>query len=355
VSAVLALALAAFVNAQDKKDPPKDPPKVDPKPADPKQPDPKKQPEPKPTDGKRFEFAFAKDKKFYQETTTAVTQVIKVQGQDLTQSQSSTFWFEWVPTEQTPDGKWKVKQKVDGLKMTIDISGNLITYDSTKADSPTAGNPGLNDFFKKLVGAEFVATIDKNYRVEAVSGRDAFIASLGAGSPQMDALLKKVLTDDALKDMCDPTLKLVPEPGKEPKKAGDTWERKAPLNLGPIGTYEVTYKFTYAGPEKDLEKITVDATLTYVAPKENPDGLLFRIKEGSLASEGPAKGTIYYNPKAQRPESAEINLKLKGTLTVAIGGTDTKVELNMEQKTTTKFSDTSLKPGATPPPPPPGK
>src|SRR5262249_7938702 len=150
------------------------------------------------------------------------------------------------------DGKWKLKQKLEGLKMSIDISGNLITYDSTKTDNPTTGSAGLSDFFKKLVGAEFTATIDKNYKVEKVDGKDAFITALGGpGNQQMDNLLKKMLTEDALKQMCDPTLGMIPD---GPKKPGDTWEKKATLSLGPIGNYEVTYKFKYVGPEKDLDK-----------------------------------------------------------------------------------------------------
>ncbi len=354
MSAVLVFAIAAFVGGQEPKAPQKDPPKTEPPKTDPKAEPPKVDPKTPPVpDGKTFPFVFVKDKKFYSEVSTKVTQVVKVQGQDLTQNQESTFWYEWTPTAQTPDGKWTVKQKVEGLKMTIDISGNLISYDSTKPDSPTAGNPGLNDFFKKLGTAEFTATIDKNYRVEKVEGKEQFVTSVGAGSPAMDALLKKVLTDDALKDMCDPTLKIVPE---TPKKAGDTWERKVPLNLGPIGTYEVTYKFKYVGPateadKKDMDKIEVEALLTYTAPKENPEntGLLFRIKEGKLSNDPPntpAKGIIWYDTKAQRPASAEMSLKLKGDLTVAIGGTDTKVELQMEQKTSVRFGDSTLKPAA---------
>ncbi len=353
-STVLMFALAAFVGGQEpKKEPPKtEPPKTDPKAApktEPPKTDPKTQP-PAPVDGKTFAFKFEKDKKFYQEVTTNVIQVIKVQGQDLTQNQSSTFYFEWTPLEEK-DGKWTVKQKVEGLRMTIDISGNLISYDSTKADSPTAGNPGLSEFFKNLVGSEFTATIDKAFKVEKVDGKKEFIAKLGSGSPQMDNLLNKIMTDDALKQMCDPTLGVTPD---APKKAGDSWEKKSVLNLGPIGTFDVTYKFKFVGPDaaqKDMDKIEVETALVYNAPKEDPaaGGLLFRIKEGKLTQPTPApgeppapKGTILYNTKTQRVESADITLKLKGELTVAIGGTDTKVELNQEQKTSLKTRDTTF-------------
>jgi hypothetical protein len=359
-SAVLLFGLAAFVGGQDpKKDPPKDPPKAAPKdppkdaPKDAPKDTPKDAPKDAPkTDGKRFEFVFTKDKKFYSETNTKVTQTIQLQGQGFNQKQESTFWYEWTPLEQTPDGKWKIRQKVEGLKMNIDISGNRIDYDSTK-DTQTAGNPGLNEFFKKLGTAEFTATLSKDFRVEKVDGKEAFISNITSGSAQMNNLLQKIFTDDALKDLCDPTLKMIPE---TPKKPGESWERKYPLNLGPIGTYEATYKFTYIGPgteadKKDMDKIDVIATVEYQAPKDDStaSGLLFRIKGGNLKSDpmAPAKGVIWYNNKAQRPESAEINLKLKGSLTVAVGGSDATVELEMEQKSLVKYSDTSLKPAVT--------
>jgi hypothetical protein len=354
-AALLLFSLAAFVGGQDpKKAPPKDPPKdskeapkTPPKdaPKDPPKDAPKTQPT---TDGKRFEFVFTKDKKFYSETSTKVKQIIQLQGQGFTQNQESTFWYEWTPLEQTPDGKWKIRQRVEGLKMNIDISGNRIDYDSTK-DTQTAGNPGLNEFFKKLGTAEFTATISKDFRVEKVDGKEAFISNITSGSAQMNNLLQKIFTDDALKDLCDPTLKMVAD---TPKKPGDSWERKYPLNLGPIGTYEVTYKFTYVGPgtepdKKDMDKIEVIATIVYMAPKDDPmSGLLFRIKGGEVKNDpmSPAKGVIWYNNKAQRPESADITLKLKGTLTVAVGGGDATVELEMEQKSLVRYSDASLKP-----------
>jgi hypothetical protein len=228
--------------------------------------------------------------------------------------------------------------------MSIDISGNKISYDSTQPDGgPTVGNPNLMEFFKKIVGSKFKVTIDKNYKVEKVDGVQDFIKNLSSGNAQtrMDEVMKGIMTEDAVKQMCDPTFGLIPD---GPKKPGDKWSKPTTLNLGPIGSYTVTYNFTYVGPEKDLDKIEVEPTLVYVAPKAdaNPTGLLFRIKEGKLTSEAAKKGIILYNPKLQRIESAEIEIKLKGELTVTIGNTDTKVELLQTQKNTIQTSDTSL-------------
>lgn len=290
---------------------------------------------------------------FYQELKTEVSQVIKVQGQDLTQSQSSTFYYQWTPVKdvKVKEGnedvtKWELKQKIEGLKMSIDISGSPIKYDSTQADQPgAAGNPGLAEFFKNLKETEFTVTIGKNNKVEKVDGKDEFIKKLGTGSPQMEALLKKVLTEDALKEMTDPTYKLLPD---SPKKKGETWEKKSSLNLGPIGSYEIVYKFKYVDPDpapdkKDFDKIEVESIINYTAPKESTDPLVFRIKDGKLTTDTAAsKGVVYYDPKTNRIAEATIKIKLKGDLTVTIGGTDTRVELTQEQTTTIRTSDTSL-------------
>ena len=133
----------------------------------------------------------------------------------------------------------------------------------------TAGNPSLTEFFKKLVGAKFTVDLDKNYKVEKVEGKDAFIASLGAGSPQMDTLLKKIMTDDALKQMCDPTFGLVPP--TPPKKAGETWKRethdqpRADRHLR--GDLQVQVRRP-GRDKKDMDKIEVETSLVYTAPKD---------------------------------------------------------------------------------------
>jgi len=317
VAAVLAVGLGATVAAQDKQ---------------------------------TFQLKLEKDKSFYQKMKTDVTQIIKVQGQDLTQKQDSEFFFKWTPEKQDGD-KWTIKEKIEGLKMSIDISGNPITYDSTKTDQPgSAGNPGLMEFFKNLVGAEFTVTLNtKTWKVEKVDGKEDFIKKLGAGSTQMDSLLKKIMTDDALKQMADPTFNLIPD---APKAVNDTWEKKQNLSLGPIGTYEVTYKFTYKGKDpmrKDLDRVEVEPTLTYKPPAESTEGLLFRIKSGTITSQKPDQGqppsVVLYNPTTGRIEKATISLKLRGELTVTIGGTDTKVELDQTQTTTIESSNESyLKP-----------
>lgn len=301
----------------------------------------------------KFETKLEKDKAFFQEMETTVTQTIKVQGgSDLVQTHKQTFFFKWLPTNFAND-KWTVKQTIEGVKMSIDIAGNKVEYDSTNANSAgAAGNPGLADFFSKLVGTEFIITFGKGMVVEKVDGKDDFLKKLGGVNQQMESLLKKMLTDEAMKQMTDPSFGLTAD--KE-QAVGGKWEKKATMNLGPIGSYDTVTTYTYTGKnaagvtaaEKELDKIEVATVMTYKAPAaDQGEGLLFKIKGGELKTEpykpGEKANFVLYNPKTGRVEQSTLAVKLVGKLNVTIGGTDTTIDLYQEQTTTVKTKDTSF-------------
>lgn len=327
-----------------------------PKPPEPTPPAAKTPDAPKAPDGAvAFTLKLEKGKPFFQEMSTTVSQKLKVQGQDLSQTQEQSFTFEWTPEKQEGD-KWTLKMKVIRVKMKIDISNNPIEYDSlNKSTTGSAGTPGLTDFFKNLEGSEFTVILNtKDNKVEKVDGRDAFIKRLSAGNTQLEGLLRKIITQEAEMQMTDPTFGLLPA---EPKAPGATWESKGSLNLGPIGSYEVVNKYTLKPKEKDKEDVLVEIvpTLTYKLPGDSSEGLLFKIKSGDIKSEpSTTPGSLRFDPKAGRIIEAKIPLKLAGNLEVTIGGTDTKIELRQEQTTTIKMTDTNpLNPPAAPPAVPP--
>jgi hypothetical protein len=284
-----------------------------------------------------LKWKFVKDQPIYQEMKTETKQSMKVQGSDVNQSQEQTFYFSWTPEKQDGDN-WIIKQKILGVKMKIDIGGTKVEYDST-ASAP-AGNP-LADFFQKLVGSEFTITIDKDNKVKKVDGRDAFLQKLIGANPQMEGLLKQILSEDALKEMAEPTFGVIPA-GEVTK--GKHWERTSKLDMGPIGSYQNTYKYTYEGEGADkLHAIKVDTTVKYVPPADNAmqggaNALPFKIKDAKLTSSN-ASGTVKFNAEKGRVESSDMKLDLKGELNIEISGQTTKVELTQTQTTTVKALD----------------
>jgi hypothetical protein len=85
---------------------------------------------------------------------TTVTQIIKAQGQDLTQKQDSTFYFEYTPVDQK-----------DAIKGTMEIDFGTRTQLASDGKSPA---PGAIDTFKR----RFLP--DAQYKVSTVqSWKDA--------------------------------------------------------------------------------------------------------------------------------------------------------------------------------------
>lgn len=284
-----------------------------------------------------LKWKFEKGKVFYQEVTTKTEQKIKVMGMDVAQNQEQTFIFSWTPEKQDDkDKSWVVKQKIEGLKMNIDIGGQKITYDSTK-ETNTA-NP-LSDFFKALVGAEFTLTISADGRVTDIKGKDEFVKKLVQVNPQMEPLLKQILSDDALKQMADPAFAVVPD---KPKKKGESWERKSTLNIGPIGSYDNTYKYTLEGTDekdKNLAKIKVQTTLKYIPPVDTATQQLpFKVKNAKLETKD-ATGEVIFDIAKGRVVSSKMSQNLSGTLSIDVGGMTTDVELTQSQTTTVKTTE----------------
>jgi len=317
--ALLALvSLALPVSGQDKKDDKKDEKKSDDK------------------EKVTLQWKFEKDKTFYQTMKTETKQTMKVMNNEVNQNQNQTFYFSWKPLKAEGD-TWTIEQTIEGVQMDIDIGGSKITYDSTK-DS-TASNP-LGDFFKALVGAKFTLTLDaKTMRVTNIEGRDPFVQKLVAANPQMKPLLDKILSKEALIEMADPTFGAAPG---HPVAKGDTWTLTRTLDMGPIGKYENTYKYTYEGKDdKKLDKIKEDTALKYIPPpagQEGVGGLPFRIKGADLKSTN-ATGSVLFDSQNGRIDHSSMNLDLKGELQIEIGGQTTKVDLSQTQKTTVENSD----------------
>lgn len=277
-------------------------------------------------------WKFEKDKKIFQEMTTKTTQTMKVMGMEVNQVQEQTFYFSWELKDEDKDKNITLVQRIDGVKLSIEIAGNPIKFDSA---NPGSVNTSLAEFFKQLVGTEFKLTLDKDMKVIKVEGREEFLRKLGQANQTMEPMLKRVLNEESLKQMADPMFGVLPG---RPVSVGETWSRDSRLNLGPIGSYKNNFKYTLDKVVKDIAEISVVSKLTYEPPTESGEGLPFRIKSAKLEGKD-STGKIYFDLKAGRLDKQEITVKLEGELVIEIAGQETKVELKQDQKTTVATSD----------------
>jgi hypothetical protein len=270
-----------------------------------------------------------KGKPFVQKLETKTNQVMNVSGMKNVQNQEQTFWYEWIP-EGTKDGKYVVKQKILGLKMDIDIGGNKIAFDSGEKDQKK--NP-MTQFFKALEKAEFTITIDpKTMKVTEVKGVKELVDNLSSVNAAMKPLLEKILSEDAMKQMAAQFLSVVPPDGVVPKDK--TWGGKEEtLDMGPIGAYKTTNKYTLKGTDKGIADIHVTTNLKYVPPADNAaGGLPFKIEKGSnLESKKGSEGDIQFDKQNGRVKSSKLKVILKGNLKINIAGTTVPVDLDQTQ------------------------
>ncbi len=289
-------------------------------------------------DAVTLKVKFEKNKTFYEDMTTETKQEMTVMGMTINQTQKQTFYISWTPEQYNEKDKtWTVRQKIEGLKMDIQVGGNPVSYDSTK---DAASQPGpLSDFFKALVGTEFKVVLGPEMNVVKIEGRDEFLKKLTAANQQMEPLLKQILSDEALKQITEPTFGWAPA---KPVKKGDTWTRKSTLNMGPVGRYDTTHKYTFEGTEekdKNLARVKVDTSLKYEPPTgAAAGGLPFRIVKAQLESKDDT-GTIVFDIAKGRVSNSTMSMKLNGTLEIDISGMTSEVKLTQTQTQTLTTSD----------------
>jgi len=285
-------------------------------------------------------WKFEANKEFFQTMKTETTQTMTINNQEVKQNQEQQFVFRWKVVSKADD-KIVLEQVIESVFMKIRIGTNEIVYNSKQAES---GDNPLASFFKPLVGAKFTITLDPKTMkiVGPVGGRQEFLNSLKQANPAMSSLLNTILSEDQFKQLAEPAFAVLPEPGKKIKPK-DTWERQAKLGMGPIGTYEVTYTYTYEGVKKEgndeFHHIGVKTALKWNPPTpEAATGLPFRIEGGSLLPKS-AEGTILFDAKTGRVHSSNMTVELSGKLNVAVGETKAEVNLVQKQVTTTTTSD----------------
>jgi hypothetical protein len=277
----------------------------------------------------RFEWkAFdpAHTRTFYQTLTTNTKQTMKVNGMTVEQIQDQIFYIQWIPQPKDDQGNWVVIEKVIGVKMDIDIGGNKISYDSKAPDRPQGPDP-MTDFFKAVLDLSLTFTLDKDLKVIRIDGNEEFMKKLSATNPQMEPLLKSILSEDALKKMTEPTLFAFPP------SSAKSWKRESILDLGPIGSYKTDYSFTRAGKNKrGQEKIEVKATMSYSLPTEKGK-LSFTIEGGNMSAKD-GSGYVLFNLRRGWFDFYTMNMTLEGTLGIDIGGMKAQLELKQEQAAT---------------------
>jgi hypothetical protein len=287
---------------------------------------------PVPDETSGYRWKLEKERTFYQETTIAARQQIKIMDQETVQSQNQVMVFSWTPLRQEGTS-WVLRQKIEGIRIVIDLGGARVEYDSTRPGG--ADNP-LSAFFNNIVGTEFLVTLDKDMRVTRIAGHKELVARLIADNPPMESLIESTLSEAALKEMTEPMFAALPPRALE---RGESWVRSHNLDMGPAGRYRMAYEYVQDGKDGALVRFKIgNIDFKYEPPANNDPKAPFTINRANLSGKK-GSGRILFDPEKGRIALLEMSLEIQGDMDVGIGGQNSRVELQQTQKTIVRIMD----------------
>jgi RNA polymerase sigma factor (sigma-70 family) len=286
---------------------------------------------------------FVKDQPFYQEITSETRHIIDLRGSDPKEPpaagsapqrhsehrQTQTFFFSWTPLRKEGDS-WVLRQKIEAIKFDLEIGGNKISFDST-LDKQTEG--GVLDFYRALIGTELTVTLNRQYQVEKIQGREELHKKMLAAHPSMGTLLGQVLGEEALRYVAETSFAGLP---RGPVRIGDSWIARRKLDVSRAGAFEVTYRYTYTGTQDRLDRIKIQVEDVRSSRPAAEGAGPVKIANLTVKS-SESSGTLLFDREKGRAVSLELSLKMEAKLFP--GDQHSEMDLIQTTKTTVKTLD----------------
>jgi len=267
----------------------------------------------------KLRWKFKEGDKFYVEDVQTTKTDVSVLGQQIKEEAKTTTVTSYTVKSVKSDSIVLV-QKIESV------------------DSRSQGGLGgsTEKIKEKMKGATFTVTITPDGKVTKFEGYQEFAKKLTDGDDEMSKLLGMFFSEELFKSSAEQSFNMLPD---NPVKQGDTWTREGKMPVPGLGDFKLTSKYTYEGKGEGGEKIKARQDLMYVVPKGGGDiGGIMKIVKGDLKAEN-GKGHFLFDPEKGRLVKGEMNLFIKGRLTVEFGGQNIDISLTTDQTTVTRVLD----------------
>jgi hypothetical protein len=265
-----------------------------------------------------LEWKFKEGMTLYQLTTNKMQQKVSVAGMN-----------QELPINQQTLVKLTVK------KVNPDKSVEL---EQTTVRSKTEGLP-FGGVDEKLKGLTYTFTLGPDRKVTKFDGAEELKKRFANEDEQTKQMLGAMFREEVMKRGVEENFAMLP--GKT-VKVGEQWKRSSTFPLGPLGKMKMDVTYTYKGKAKhegaEVDQVDYTAKLEWTGSEDAGEGAPFKIVKGKLEAKEFA-GKFFYDAAKGHPVHNETSTKLGGTLTVAVGGMELEMSLEMDQKTTVKVSD----------------
>jgi hypothetical protein len=228
----------------------------------------------------------------------------------------------------------------------IKVTGEAITLEQkfagAKLKGDLAANETLRKALEKLKGTTLLVTLTPEGKLTNLEGYDEAIKKLGNGKAGDLAAMKGILSEEAIKASLVETFGFLPAMAIS---KGDKWTREIKIPMGAFGFLQGDYEFSLVNKdektkEKDgaTQQITVGAKLHFDYPKNGIVRGDLQVTRAEFKTES-ASGTISFDNSAGKLVSSNMDMSVKGTLTLDNKGTGLTVNLEFKTASKTRLLD----------------
>ena len=268
------------------------------------------------------------------QVVTKTHQILDIDGMKVETRAEEVPTIRWTIGTRNPDGTLPVRQKLEAIRVHLELPGGLsVSFDSANPDAKP-DNPELamfTDIYKALVGMEVTFLLDKDNQVKAVEGAEKVLSKATELNPLAGELLKGNLDPEKLKAAF--TQHVVSFPPILLRK-GDTWDRTEVLDIAGGQSLTFQKRYEYLGTvERDgvtLDQIGVKAQGVTYAMDPNAQSPV-KVSKSDLKIES-SDGTILFDREDGVPVESHGVTRITGDLTLVAGEKElpTKLDLTLD-------------------------
>jgi hypothetical protein len=249
-----------------------------------------------------LKWKFAEGEKFWVDTQTRVEQTQRLANQGIGSQGVVNIVRVRTITSYT------VRKVSAGNYVELEAKIEKTFFDNT----PTPDGKKMASLYGRLQGATFQIVLGPDYQVQRLDGYDQWCTKLAAIIDQGEVdRIRALIPESDVKNALIEGFGFLPETAVT---AGQQWKKRTELNLAPVGTLTAMLNYTYRGPDKLLERITIDTKDQGKFAKNVAAATPGTNAEFVLESR---TGTIWFNADKGKLEHADHTWQTRGTIQIA--------------------------------------
>jgi hypothetical protein len=265
-----------------------------------------------------MQWKFREGQTFTLRSETTAKSALKVLGMDMTQNQQQALTHRFTVQKVNRDGS------VEFEMFVVDASGKVEMGGGAPIEIP-----GL----EKLRGAKFNFTLNARREVTDIEGFQAFQNRL---KPEEQLQLSMQFSELNLKESLAELFSSFPA---RTVNKGDAWQRQGKQDIGPLGSVEQKHSYRYEGKtttgERTFDRVTSTSVWQFTprGPAAPGQGVLpFQLKAVNLKPDD-IKSELLFDASSGRLHELKQSARLKGKMTIDVGGMDTEIEMDQQSQT----------------------